>query len=108
MVASNDASWRPAPSATDGVPSTSASASGVLYEDSWEVSALETARLFTVQLLCAGGSGAIAKTAVAPLERVKVGRDAWGGTHVVEWPAGGMCEAAEELGQGKHMVKGFR
>ena len=30
---------------------------------------------FSVQLLVAGGSGAIAKTAVAPLERVKVRLD---------------------------------
>lgn len=45
---------------------------GLLYEDRWEASAIETMRLFTIQLLCAGGSGAIAKTAVAPLERVKI------------------------------------
>jgi len=33
---------------------------------------MDQARLFSVQLLCAGGSGAIAKTSVAPLERVKI------------------------------------
>ncbi|KAF5835356.1 mitochondrial carrier [Dunaliella salina] len=33
---------------------------------------LEQGKLFLVQLACAGGSGALAKTAVAPLERVKI------------------------------------
>eukprot|EP00798_Chlamydomonas_sp_ICE-L_P030784 gene30784-35825_t len=33
---------------------------------------LDTLRQFSVQLLCAGGAGAIAKTSVAPLERVKI------------------------------------
>jgi len=33
---------------------------------------LEQGKLFMVQLACAGGSGALAKTAVAPLERVKI------------------------------------
>ncbi len=74
MVTGNvDAGWRPGNSGNGSPGPASSSGSGVLYEDTWEVSALETARLFTVQLMCAGGSGAIAKTAVAPLERVKVG-----------------------------------
>lgn len=34
--------------------------------------ALDNIQGFLIQLACAGGSGAIAKTAVAPLERVKV------------------------------------
>ena len=54
-----------------------------------------------------GGSGAIAtnvaKTAVAPIEGVKGGRDTGGGM-----ARSGMCKAAEELGQGNHMVTGFR
>ena len=29
-------------------------------------------RLFSLHALCLGGSGALAKTAVAPLERIKV------------------------------------
>lgn len=33
---------------------------------------LHQVRSFVVQLLCSGGSGALAKTAVAPLERAKV------------------------------------
>jgi len=36
------------------------------------VLALDNIQGFLIQLACAGGSGAIAKTAVAPLERVKV------------------------------------
>lgn len=45
--------------------------------------ALDNIRGFLIQLACAGGSGAIAKTAVAPLERVKVscssrfGKEVW-------------------------------
>ncbi|KAF8055733.1 cation/proton exchanger 4 [Scenedesmus sp. PABB004] len=38
----------------------------------WTALALDNLRGFSVQLACAGGSGAIAKTAVAPLERVKI------------------------------------
>lgn len=48
----------------------------VWNQDPWAVTLLDTARQFGVQLLCAGGSGAAAKTAVAPLERAKVRRRA--------------------------------
>jgi hypothetical protein len=41
-------------------------------QESWAATFLDNARQFGVQLVCAGGSGAIAKTAVAPLERAKV------------------------------------
>jgi hypothetical protein len=43
------------------------------YQDTWRATMLDSLWLFTLQLLSAGGSGAIAKTAVAPLERAKVG-----------------------------------
>lgn len=43
------------------------------FKEPWTVLALDSIQGFLVQLACAGGSGAIAKTAVAPLERVKVG-----------------------------------
>ena len=42
------------------------------FKEPWTVLALDNLRGFALQLACAGGSGAIAKTAVAPLERVKV------------------------------------
>jgi hypothetical protein len=41
-------------------------------KEPWTALALDNLRGFSVQLACAGGSGAIAKTAVAPLERAKV------------------------------------
>ncbi|KAI8463414.1 MAG: mitochondrial carrier domain-containing protein [Monoraphidium minutum] len=41
-------------------------------QESWAARFLDNARQFSVQLVCAGGSGAIAKTAVAPLERAKI------------------------------------
>lgn len=50
-----------------------AALNAVWNQESWAVNFLENTRQFGVQLICAGGSGAIAKTAVAPLERAKVG-----------------------------------
>lgn len=44
------------------------------FKEPWTVLALDNIQGFLIQLACAGGSGAIAKTAVAPLERVKVSR----------------------------------
>lgn len=44
----------------------------VWNQESWAAAFLDNARQFSVQLVCAGGSGAMAKTAVAPLERAKV------------------------------------
>jgi len=44
----------------------------VWNQESWAATLLDNARQFGTQLACAGGSGAIAKTAVAPLERAKV------------------------------------
>ncbi|KIY92022.1 hypothetical protein MNEG_15940, partial [Monoraphidium neglectum] len=40
-------------------------------QDAWAAALFDNARQFGVQLVCAGGSGAIAKTMVAPLERAK-------------------------------------
>lgn len=42
------------------------------FKEPWTSLAIDNLRGFSVQLACAGGSGAIAKTVVAPLERVKV------------------------------------
>jgi hypothetical protein len=42
------------------------------FKEPWTVLALDNIQGFLIQLACAGGSGAIAKTTVAPLERVKV------------------------------------
>lgn len=42
------------------------------FKEPWTVLALDNIQGYLIQLACAGGSGAIAKTAVAPLERVKV------------------------------------
>lgn len=46
------------------------------FKEPWTSLALDNLRGFSIQLACAGGSGAIAKTAVAPLERVKVSQAA--------------------------------
>lgn len=43
------------------------------YKEPWTASLWEGLLRFSVQLASAGGSGALAKTAVAPLERIKVG-----------------------------------
>mmetsp|Transcript_15731 Transcript_15731/g.44017 ORF Transcript_15731/g.44017 Transcript_15731/m.44017 type:complete len:320 (-) Transcript_15731:209-1168(-) len=42
------------------------------YTPHWTTRAFDSAKLFSIQLLTVGGSGALAKTAVAPLERVKI------------------------------------
>uniref|UniRef100_A0A383VTZ2 ADP,ATP carrier protein n=1 Tax=Tetradesmus obliquus TaxID=3088 RepID=A0A383VTZ2_TETOB len=42
------------------------------HQEPWTALALDNLHGFAIQLACAGGSGAIAKTAVAPLERVKI------------------------------------
>jgi hypothetical protein len=42
------------------------------FREPWTVLAMDNIQGFLIQLACAGGSGAIAKTAVAPLERAKV------------------------------------
>jgi hypothetical protein len=42
------------------------------FKEPWTATLVDNLRSFGIQLVCAGGSGAIAKTAVAPLERVKV------------------------------------
>ena len=46
--------------------------SSIRFKSHWGPEFLDTAWRFSIQLTCAGGSGALAKTAVAPLERVKV------------------------------------
>lgn len=45
------------------------------FKEPWTATLADNVRALGIQMVCAGGSGAIAKTAVAPLERVKVG---WG------------------------------
>lgn len=42
------------------------------FKQHWGPAFLDNMWRFSIQLVCAGGSGALAKTAVAPLERVKV------------------------------------
>ena len=42
------------------------------YKEPWTASLWDGLQRFSVQLASAGGSGALAKTAFAPLERVKV------------------------------------
>ena len=49
-------------------------AGGRTYKEPWTATIWDHLGLFSLQLASAGGSGAIAKTAVAPLERVKVRR----------------------------------
>lgn len=44
----------------------------VAFKEPWTAALYDQLRLFSVQLLCSGGSGALAKTAVAPLERIKI------------------------------------
>eukprot|EP00877_Chromochloris_zofingiensis_P005931 jgi/Chrzof1/1591/Cz10g13190.t1 len=44
----------------------------IKFKEPWTVSVVDNLRSFGTQLVCAGGSGAIAKTAVAPLERIKI------------------------------------
>ncbi len=44
------------------------------YREPWSATLLDQAKLFASHLLCVAGSGALAKTAVAPLERIKVRR----------------------------------
>ena len=44
----------------------------IAFKEPWTAALYDQLRLFSVQLLCSGGSGALAKTAVAPLERIKV------------------------------------
>ena len=48
---------------------------GNSYMPHWTTRVFDSTKLFSVQLLTLGGSGALAKTAVAPLERVKVRSD---------------------------------
>lgn len=72
-AASTSAQWSP-----PREPHRSYKTGQAMYQDAWEASALETMRQLTITLLCAGGSGALAKTAVAPLERVKVQHASYG------------------------------
>lgn len=53
-------------------PGSTRQATGNSYTPHWTTRAFDSAKLFSIQFLTVGGSGAIAKTAVAPLERVKV------------------------------------
>mmetsp|Transcript_7148 Transcript_7148/g.17156 ORF Transcript_7148/g.17156 Transcript_7148/m.17156 type:complete len:108 (+) Transcript_7148:114-437(+) len=55
-----------------GSRSTSTSLSAGNYSPHWTARAADNTKLFLIQLLTIGGSGALAKTAVAPLDRVKL------------------------------------
>ena len=44
------------------------------YQESWSATTWDTLRIYSMHLVTAGGSGAAARTALAPLERVKVHR----------------------------------
>ena len=41
-------------------------------QETWSAGAFDSLRLFSLHLTAIGGSGAAARTAVAPLERIKV------------------------------------
>jgi hypothetical protein len=59
----------------DGVgppPSARPPGKPLVFKEHWTAALSDQLRLFTVQLVCSGGSSAIAKTVVAPLERIKV------------------------------------
>ena len=43
-----------------------------MYKEPWTATVWDQLNQFSLQLAVVGGSGALAKTAVAPLERVKV------------------------------------
>ena len=42
------------------------------FQEPWSASAWDNLRLFSLHLVAIGGSGALARTALAPLERIKV------------------------------------
>lgn len=42
------------------------------FQEPWSASAWDSLRLFSLHLVAIGGSGALARTALAPLERIKV------------------------------------
>lgn len=65
---------------------------GNAFKQPWTASLYDQLRLFSVQLLCSGGSGALAKTAVAPLERIKASRG--GGPGCDGLGSEGGCKAA--------------
>ncbi|KAG2487872.1 hypothetical protein HYH03_013585 [Edaphochlamys debaryana] len=44
----------------------------LVYKEHWTAALADQAQLFSVQLVCSGGSGAVARTVVAPLERIKI------------------------------------
>ncbi|KAG2432586.1 hypothetical protein HXX76_008930 [Chlamydomonas incerta] len=44
----------------------------LVIKENWTAALSDQLRLFSVQLICSGGSSAIAKTMVAPLERIKI------------------------------------
>ena len=52
----------------------------------WTATYFDNLKLFSVQLACAGGSSAIAKTAVAPLERVKACPICFATSQSDSWP----------------------
>lgn len=41
-------------------------------QEPWSAGAFDSLKLFSLHLMAMGGSGAAARTAVAPLERIKV------------------------------------
>ncbi|PNW78500.1 hypothetical protein CHLRE_09g394800v5 [Chlamydomonas reinhardtii] len=44
----------------------------LVIKENWTAALSDQLRLFSVQLICSGGSSAVAKTMVAPLERIKI------------------------------------
>lgn len=75
------------------------------YKEPWTASLWDGLQRFSVQLASAGGSGALAKTAVAPLERVRVcqvlsfisSQSLEAGLHTFPFPCAFQCSVKYKL-----------